>query len=85
MLSVKERSRPKGSLVSVETRDAAQDAAERTVVVSVLIIIFVERFGRRSCCALFTAFRLDFKITKSQVERESRRVRMGKAAAQSRG
>ena len=65
-------------------RDAAQDAAERTVV-SVLIIIFVERFGRRSCCVLFTEFRLDFKITKSQVERESRRVRMGNTAALSSG
>ena len=39
----------------LQMRDAAQDAAERTVV-SVLIIIFVECFGRRSCCALFTEF-----------------------------
>ena len=59
-------------------RDAAQDAAERTVV-SVLIIIFVERFGRRSCCALFTEFRLDFKITKSQVDVNAR-LRLGNNA-----
>ena len=85
MLSVKERSRPKGSLVSGETRDAAQDAAERTVVVSVLIIIFVNVFIGESCYLVFAEFRTELMIAKSQVERERARVRMGNTAAQSSG
>ena len=90
LLSLNERSGPKGSPVSVKRetdlhRPEASVDPERTVVVSVLIIIFVHVFIGESCYLVFAEFENRFKITNTQVERESRRVRMGKAAAQSPG